>query len=232
MQKEIRYHVFPCFGYVGEEMWENDISLEEEIFRTEFPLYECLAEEMNLAYATEDAFLSWNDMRVSDYDEQILSENKTTDDSQLYDEMLHENQHAAIFARETDFFTCGSGFISEISALWITEFVKASSKSVEYEYDKLADYEFVMENFYTVDACTAAGPDVIRPEEFLAYDATVDKSAPGPHILIIIPTRRRRLRTVFRGISPPQSWVRGRNYRNFYGKNTDMRYIIIRENMM
>ncbi len=184
MQKEIRYHVFPCFGYVGEKMWENDISLEEEIFRTEIPLYECLAEEMNLAYATEDAFLSWNDMRVSDYEEQILSENKTTDDSQLYDEMLHENQHAAIFARETDFFTCGSGFISEISALWITEFVKASSKSVEYEYDKLADYEFVMENFYTVDACTAAGPDVIRPEEFLAYDATVDKSAPGPHILI------------------------------------------------
>ena len=186
LKTELLYDIFPCFGYAGEEMWKVETSADEEVFVGEIPLYEYSKEKMQLAYTMENTPFELNYSLVPEERLETKTEEEmgVLENPEFYKEMMTENHHAAIFAKKTDFFTCGSGFVSEITTFWITEFVKASEKTVEYEYGKLTDYEFVMENFYTVDACTAAGPDVIRPEEFLQYDTTIDKTAPGPHILI------------------------------------------------
>ena len=186
VKKDFLFRIFPCFGYAGEEMWKAETTAAEEVFVGEIPLYEYSKEKIQLTCTMESIPLETTCNTMENAENATTSEEeiKVLESPDFYREMMNENHHAAIFAEKTDFFTCGSGFVSEISAFWITEFVRASEKTVEYEYDKLTDYEFVMENFYTVDACTAAGPDVIMPEEFLKYDATVDKTAPGPHILI------------------------------------------------
>lgn len=180
------YEFFPVFGYAGEEMWKTEIGTGADIFIKEMPVYAYSMERIQLAQSTGDYNTYLRLMETEEKTDNIIVENTegVFNTSEYYDEMMNENHHAAIFSRDTDFFTVGSGFISEISAFWVTEFVKASEKSVTYESAELTDYEYAMGHFYTVDSCTVAGPDVICPEEFLSYDATIDKTAPGPHILI------------------------------------------------
>lgn len=185
LSTSVFYDFFPVLGYAGEEMWSGDESAVCKLFCYEIPLFDYLAERKSLVegYGDEEsAFVFVLQENGSKEDVQTDSELPVT--QEFYDEMMNENYHAAIFTEDSDFFTGGSGFISEISTAWITEFVKATGKTVVYDESKLKDYEFVMENFYTVDACTSAGPDVLNPAVLLSYDVTVDKSAPGPHILI------------------------------------------------
>ena len=179
------YDFFPVLGYAGEEMWSRDESVVYKLFCNEMPLFDYLDEKKCLAEGNgdEESALVFM-LQENRPKEEIYVEGELSATQEFYDEMMNENHHAAIFTADSDFFTGGSGFISEISAAWITEFVKATGKTVVYDESKLKDYEFVMENFYTVDACTSAGPDVLNPAVLLSYDVTVDKSAPGPHILI------------------------------------------------
>lgn len=179
------YDVFPVLGYAGEEMWSHEEPVDCKMFCNEMPLFDYLKEKKYLAEANGDGetvFVFSTHESMPGDDEQVGEGLFTV--PEFYDEMLNENYHAAIFIEDRDFFTGGCGFISEISAEWVTEFVKATGKTVEYDETKLRDYEFVMENFYTVDASTSAGADVLNPSVLLDYDVTVDKSAPGPHILI------------------------------------------------
>lgn len=186
ISSNIMYDVFPVMGYAGEGMWDERQTAAFEIFMDEMPLYAYLQEELYLKsiYEDEETFLT---LSAADIEESALyqeTENGIVEESEYYEEMINENHHAVMFVENSDFFTGGSGFISEISTAWVTEFVKAGEKTVDYEEDKLSDYEFAMENFYTIDSCTSAGPEMFRPEELLAFDTTIDKTAPGPHILI------------------------------------------------
>ena len=186
IQTELIGEVLPVLGYADKEMWQVKLESDADFFIKEMPVYDYALENVRLASGTGD-YETYADFinqqnAIQDINEQEFECQPET--SAYYEEMVNENHHAVLFTRETDFFTGGSGFISEISAFWITEFVKATDKSVQYDKSQLTDYKFVMENFYTVDASTAAGPDVITPETFLSYDTTIDKDAPGPHILI------------------------------------------------
>ncbi len=184
--KEVTYSVFPIFGYAKEGMWESEGNVQETLFCDEIPIFSLLKENVEFLEATEDkeTLFLLTQMDVEEVEKINENTEGIFNTSQFYSEMMNENRHAVLFTNNTDFFVVGSGFISEISAAWVTEFVKATEKSVDYEENRLSDYEFVIENFYIVDACTSAGPDVIKPEEFLAYDTTIDTSMPGPHILI------------------------------------------------
>lgn len=186
VHNEVTYSVFPIFGYGEEGMWEAQGNASEAVFCEEIPIFSLIKETVNLLGTTEDeeTLLLLTRMDAGEVEEITENTEGILNTSEFYSEMMNENRHAVLFTTDTDFFAVGSGFVSEISAAWITEFVKATEKSVDYEENKLLDYEFVMENFYIVDACTSAGPDIIKPEEFLAYDTTIDTSLPGPHILI------------------------------------------------
>ena len=186
IQRGMIYDVFPIFGYAGEVMWAEETTFEEELFYSRMPLFDYLNEEINMKTANEDAETIMQLTALQKEELVHITENTegilTT--PEYYNEMMSENEHAVLFATDTDFFTSGAGYVSELSTTWVTEFIKASNKTVEYDESKLSDYEFVMENFYTVDSCTSAGPDILKPKDFLEYNATIDKSQPGPHILI------------------------------------------------
>ncbi len=186
LNQSIMSQVFPLWGYTGDELWEQALPTDADAYLTEIPFYQYMYDEGEMAGAVENDDILVQMYKTDDIEYGYLVENTegVIETPEFYEEMMNENHHAVIFAQDSDFFTGGSGFVSEISTFWITEFVKANDKAVEYGPDKLKDYEFVMENFYTVDACTSAGPEVIRPAEFLTYDVTVDKTKPGPHILI------------------------------------------------
>lgn len=186
IQRGMIYDIFPIFGYAGEVMWAEETTFEEEIFYSEMPLFDYLNEEINMKAAYEDAETIMQLTALQKEELVHIAENTEgiLATPEYYNEMMSENEHAVLFATDTDFFTSGAGYVSELSTTWVTEFVKARDKTVEYDKSKLGDYEFVMENFYTVDSCTSAGPDILKPKEFLEYDTTIDKSQPGPHILI------------------------------------------------
>lgn len=81
------------------------------------------------------------------------------------------------------FLYAGSGFISATEFPDIFLFDKDTEKEKRFEQGELRDLEFVLENFYTVDAATSSS--VIHDvDELLDTDCRVDKTAPGPHILI------------------------------------------------
>lgn len=185
LHQDVISQVFPLWGYAGGEMWEKDLPADAEIYLAEMPFYQYVQDELEMVGSVDNGNMLVQINQTEERNDYYV-ENKedVIETPEFYKEMINENHHAVIFARDSDFFTGGSGFVSEISTFWITEFIKADHKTVEYGPEQLNDYEFVMENFYTVDACTSAGPDVIHPAEFLTYDVKIDKTMPGPHILI------------------------------------------------
>jgi len=58
----------------------------------------------------------------------------------------------------------------------------ASSETVLHE--KLADFDFVLQNFYSIHPTTTAGSDVINAWRFMNMDLTVKKDGETPQILI------------------------------------------------
>lgn len=50
--------------------------------------------------------------------------------------------------------------------------------------EKLADYDYMMEKFYSVHPTTTAGRDMMSAEKFLKMDFSLDPEAEGPQILI------------------------------------------------
>lgn len=53
-----------------------------------------------------------------------------------------------------------------------------------YQKAKLEDYNFVLNNFYTVTSITELGSDKLKPSEFLNKDMTITHDASTPQILI------------------------------------------------
>lgn len=50
--------------------------------------------------------------------------------------------------------------------------------------EKLADYDYLMKNFYNVHPTTTAGRDMMSAEKFLTMDLSIEKKADEPQILI------------------------------------------------
>lgn len=64
------------------------------------------------------------------------------------------------------------------------EFVKATEAATAIDYEKLLDFEYLRKHFYTVDASTDIGPELLDARRMLSYDATVSTEGEGPQILI------------------------------------------------
>lgn len=53
-----------------------------------------------------------------------------------------------------------------------------------YNMEELSDFEFLFENFYTMDKTTTISPEDLNAEILLSKDMSIDKEAEGPQILI------------------------------------------------
>lgn len=186
-EKGILYQMFPVYGYAQEIMWQEEHEgMCQDVIKEIMPLYSYLSDSVVMKTGTEDyeTFYALAYCENMENGVEPVEEEAEHFTYEFYDEMMNENRHAVIFIEDEGFLTEGCGFVSEISASWVTGFVKATGKSVNYDTEQLQDYEFIIENFYTVDACTAAREEILNPEILLQYNATVDKTQAGPHILI------------------------------------------------
>ena len=53
-----------------------------------------------------------------------------------------------------------------------------------YRKEQLADYDYMMKHFYSVHTSTTAGRDLMKADEFLAKDFTLEGGNDKPQILI------------------------------------------------
>ncbi len=53
-----------------------------------------------------------------------------------------------------------------------------------YNMEELSDFEFLFENFYTMDKTTTIAPEDLNAEILLSKDMSIDKEVEGPQILI------------------------------------------------
>lgn len=166
--RELVYEMQPFYAYVSRGVGIS-------------PLYEYASDHSGV----EDIKSFYTAMMER---ENLLADKNVTDEVKQQEENIQVSESGPknqnIFLVETDaFLYCGSGFISQIDFPKIYYFKKEENKSRVYSKEELQDFEFVLENFYTVDASTSsvALPDV---KELLTVDCTVDKTLEGPHILI------------------------------------------------
>jgi stage II sporulation protein P len=64
------------------------------------------------------------------------------------------------------------------------EFVKADSRQQVLDYEKMLDFTYLKEHFYTVDSSTSVDADTLDARWMLSYDATISTDASQPQILI------------------------------------------------
>ena len=61
---------------------------------------------------------------------------------------------------------------------------KSQKPVVNFSKEKLADYDYLIQNFYTVDRTTTITGEQLNAEKMLAEDMSLTKDADGPQILI------------------------------------------------
>ncbi len=57
-------------------------------------------------------------------------------------------------------------------------------KTAEYDWASLTDYEKLLSTFYTIDSYALAGSDLLNLDSLMERDVTIEKTTPGPQILI------------------------------------------------
>lgn len=80
------------------------------------------------------------------------------------------NGNAAALPQKDDNMTCAASVLPLIGTT--------------YRKEQLADYDYMMKHFYSVHTSTTAGRDLMKADEFLAKDFTLEGSNDKPQILI------------------------------------------------
>lgn len=80
------------------------------------------------------------------------------------------NGNAAALPKKDDNMTCAASVLPLIGKT--------------YRKEQLADYDYMMKHFYSVHTSTTAGRDLMKADEFLAKDFTLEGSNDKPQILI------------------------------------------------
>lgn len=80
------------------------------------------------------------------------------------------NGNAAALPKKDDNMTCAASVLPLIGTT--------------YRKEQLADYDYMMKHFYSVHTSTTAGRDLMKADEFLAKDFTLEGSNDKPQILI------------------------------------------------
>lgn len=78
----------------------------------------------------------------------------------------------------------GGAVLSEKTAETLAGVIERPVTGRTYVMEQLADYDFLMKNFYSVHTSTTAGRDLMNAGKFLEMDLTLEEKGEGPQILI------------------------------------------------
>ncbi|MBQ7972806.1 MAG: stage II sporulation protein P [Lachnospiraceae bacterium] len=172
--REVLYESQPLYGYIGRGIG----------FHSPLETYVADMTDSKELKGKLFVFEGSDEIKNTEVKQAASSPTGQAVDSENMELMQRENRHLALFVEDTDFLCAGSGFMSNISLPYISDFTVAEKKSVSYTPAQLRDYSFVLENFYTVDAATSPSGVIENLDEILETDCRIDKNGEGPQILI------------------------------------------------
>lgn len=149
--------LFPLYGYIAGQSSPED--KEETDFRT-----------ILLAEAEEGTY-PW---------EEELAE---TPGENLSPEETETNPEAAGESLE-DLLQAENEAVQQMQEMPFSSSFLPHARQSQVDLGPLANYEALVQQFYTIDANTMAGSDQLNVEKFLSADMSVSKEGEGPQILI------------------------------------------------
>lgn len=150
--------IMPLYGYTLErkkdELQESDFLSLDEILLAE----------------------SWEEMNDLEETDEFQSGREQIENGELtsLEELLKAENEAAIHA---------AAVLEEQEELPKKEFVPRTMQN-QINLAELADYEMLVQSFYTIDANTMVGSDQLNVDKLVGQDMRISKEAPGPQILI------------------------------------------------
>lgn len=179
INENIMSSMIPLVGFLESgEVYGDSREAFWALFLCHFPLYEYAmdscerGENLPMAYTYEMVILQ--EGSDEDYEQMMLyelaQENRTVQENIPAEHRLEDNREILSAAPVN---TLGADF-----------FVPARVRTVTYDREDLADYDFLIQNFYIVDAGTTVTEEQLDAEAFLSMDMTLEDEAEGPQILI------------------------------------------------
>lgn len=137
------------------------------------PLFACLQEEADQTVLTEDSRTREKIIAANQafLEEQVLEENSRQDKSE---EEGKEGKEDSREKAEGDAPDAEEG----------QEAAVTPHPVLDLSREKLADYQYLMENFFILDPNTETGPEQINAESLLEEDLSIEQDASVPQILI------------------------------------------------
>ena len=179
MNQNMVSFVVPLVGFLeGGEVYGDLKEAFFSLFFCGFPLYE---------YTLDSCGNGENLPMAYTYEMVILQEGSDEDYEQMMMyELAQENRPAeeSILTEQAEVENHGIGTIAPANTSGADSFVPAPERTITYDREDLADYDFLIRNFYIVDAGTTVTEEQLDVEAFLSMDMTLEEETEGPQILI------------------------------------------------
>ncbi len=154
--------LFPLYGYIAGQGFSD--GEEETDFRTIL-----LAEAEEGTYPWEEELGEMTG--EGQVDPGTVPETNPAADGEAFEELLKAENEAAQQMQQMQQTPSSFSFLPH-------------ARQSQVDLGPLANYEALVQQFYTIDANTMAGSDQLNVEKFLSADMSISKEGEGPQILI------------------------------------------------
>ena len=158
--------LFPLYGYIAGQGFSD--GEEETDFRT---ILLAEAEEGTYPWEEELGEMTGEGQVDPGTDPGTVPETNPAADGEAFEELLKAENEAAQQMQQMQQTPSSFSFLPH-------------ARQSQVDLGPLANYEALVQQFYTIDANTMAGSDQLNVEKFLSADMSISKEGEGPQILI------------------------------------------------
>ena len=169
-QETAEYYI-PLLGYFGQV--SEELGIEERILYYFIPVLKQAKEKVQYQTEIESAFSYEMILAMEAADENYID----TETGQVVG-----NTDQAELLPELPLLQTEDNLLSQNS--WKTEQAVERQKAVVYSKEKLADFDYLVQNFYRIDRTTTINGSQLNAKEMLEKDMTLSHGAESPQILI------------------------------------------------
>lgn len=167
---------FPVLGYSLHE--QNGDNIYEQYVTGWFPVYRYLTDQEVLAKAEENR----SELEIgAELAKGLLEENTQNMDETPTQDISENAEHM-----ETEDVPETVQDTADVSEIFLTpsDFVPATEKQKEYNWEEYTDMEIVRKEFFAIDATTEIEDERIDPKILLEKDISLSEGNGGPQILV------------------------------------------------